>query len=299
MTQTNEEAMQVACLLKEQTRMHVRLIQSNDSFRLCDLNEIRYFNRLLDIRPENQLIYDDKWKEAKKELERIFGDTSSWDICLNILSDFEMLYSRKYRSDWEIYLFESKLEDFYSLQGDTVVVSTIHKAKGKEFDTVFLLLAGNQELTNDKKREIYVAVTRSKQYLSICLNEHFLKIIPTEYALFNTDPASYPIPDKLPFSLTHKDVWLDYFLSSYRQSKIWHLRSGDPLQLIKGGCADLSGNEILRFSGKFLAMVTYWKKKGYIMKNAFVNFVLYWKKQGDQMEEVRIVLPQVEFEKVK
>jgi ATP-dependent DNA helicase RecQ len=32
------------------------------------------------------------------------------------------------------------LEDFYSENGETIFVSTIHKSKGREFDNVYLML---------------------------------------------------------------------------------------------------------------------------------------------------------------
>lgn len=68
-----------------------------------------------------------------------------------IIQNFEQLYPCKYRSDWETYLFESKLEDFYAVRGETIVVSTIHKAKGKEFDNVFLLLNDNRDIIGNTK----------------------------------------------------------------------------------------------------------------------------------------------------
>lgn len=51
LTQTNWEAIQVACLLKDK-RMPVRLIQSNEGFRLCDMDEMRFFNRILGSQAE-------------------------------------------------------------------------------------------------------------------------------------------------------------------------------------------------------------------------------------------------------
>lgn len=296
LTQTNEEALQIARFLQEKN-MPVRLTQSNGGFRLCDLNEIRHFNRLLELRPDLHLIEEDKWEEAKRNLKTEFGNTPSWEVCRGIILNFEQLYQRKYRSDWEIYLFESKLEDFYASQGETIIVSTIHSAKGKEFDNVFLLLEDIRKITADKLREIYVAITRAKRNLSIHLNEHFRPVIPEDYAIVENNSAIYPVPERLPFSLTHKEVWLDFFLSADRQKAIANLKSGTSLLLIEGGCTDASGREIIRFSSRFKTLIDKWRAKGYEPKEAIVRFIVYWKKQEDNAKEVRIVLAEVVLER--
>jgi ATP-dependent DNA helicase RecQ len=60
------------------------------------------------------------------------------EICLNIIKDFETTNSKtKYKSDLEKFVRESKLEDFFNEYGETVFVSTIYKAKGKEFYNFF------------------------------------------------------------------------------------------------------------------------------------------------------------------
>jgi ATP-dependent DNA helicase RecQ len=60
---------------------------------------------------------------------------------LNLIRDFEDCNpKKKYKSDFETFVRESKLEDFYNENGETVFVSTIHKAKGKEFDNIFIML---------------------------------------------------------------------------------------------------------------------------------------------------------------
>ncbi|HEX2955487.1 MAG TPA: ATP-binding domain-containing protein [Chitinispirillaceae bacterium] len=81
---------------------------------------------------------------------------------------------------------DAKLEDFITTNGETIFVSTIHKAKGKEFDTVFIMLNGCNPDTDDKRRQLYVAMTRAKHKLSIHLNGHYLDDITTCGHQFNT-----------------------------------------------------------------------------------------------------------------
>lgn len=297
LTLTNEDAMLIAFLLREQG-MPVRLVQSNDGFRLSDLNEIHYFNDLLDISADACLIETGRWEWAKRELKNLFFNTPSWEICSNMIVKFESLYGdRKYRSDWETFLFESSMEDFYSYKGGEICVSTIHKAKGKEFENVFLLLNDDSKPYDSRLREIYVAITRAKQFLSIHLNDCYLNLIPKAYAGFQVDTKDYPMPEYLYFTLTHKDVWLDYFINSLRQDIIEKLRSGSVLHLIDGGCAVDNRIEVLKFSTKFNSVIKQWQQKGYGLHQAFVNFIVFWKKQDDNREEVRIILPKISLKR--
>lgn len=294
LTKTNEEAVFIACLLQEHG-LPTRLVQTNSgSFNLGDLIEIRYFNSALALNQDTYFIDDERWEAAKRRFKREFGHTQSWEVCRSLILNFEQTYSRKYLSDWTNYLFESKLEDFYSVQGEAIVVSTIHKAKGKEFDNVFLLLNNVESLTDERKREIYVAITRAKQNLSIHLKGDYLDYLAGGLAQFEIDKNIYPAPQSLCYTLTHRDLWLDNFINNHCQDAVNKLKSGMPLRLTEKGCTDYSNNEILRFSKKFQTTVSELIQKGYKLKEASVNFVVYWKKQEDQIE-VKIVLPKVVF----
>ena len=46
---------------------------------------------------------------------------------MNIIKDFETINPyKKYKSDLEVFIRESKLEDFFNENGETIFVSTIH-----------------------------------------------------------------------------------------------------------------------------------------------------------------------------
>ena len=53
------------------------------------------------------------------------------------VEQFEQINKVKYLSDFKEFVFESSVEDFCDVSGADVVVSTIHKAKGREFDDVY------------------------------------------------------------------------------------------------------------------------------------------------------------------
>ena len=57
-------------------------------------------------------------------------------------------------SDLFNFLCESEIGDFQNAEKDEIVVSTIHKSKGREFDNVFLVLKDIKQLT-DKENGAY------------------------------------------------------------------------------------------------------------------------------------------------
>ncbi|HFB61971.1 MAG TPA: RecQ family ATP-dependent DNA helicase, partial [Bacteroidetes bacterium] len=210
LTKTNEEALQVAGLLSK-NGIPAKLIQSNNSFSLYDLYEIRFFLFALHLQDDTFILGDEAWNSARHDLAQRFSRSTRLELCMNILRDFEAANpKKKYRSDFEVFLRESKMEDFTSGDIETVVVSTIHKAKGKEFDNVYLML-NNPVLNGDsEKRELYVALTRAKNNLSIHLNNPVFDRFITGDVHFEKDTATYPEQELIVLQLTHKDAWLDF-----------------------------------------------------------------------------------------
>ncbi|HAA37395.1 MAG TPA: hypothetical protein DCE00_00830, partial [Firmicutes bacterium] len=140
LTQTNDEALQVTGMLLD-NGVPARLIQTNDGFNLFDLVEVRYFWEKISADLLSPLLDEDSWKTAKQALRKRYGRSEVLDLCQRMIKDFETIYPhRKYKSDFAVFIKESRLEDFYPEARDTIFVSTIHKAKGKEFDNIFLLL---------------------------------------------------------------------------------------------------------------------------------------------------------------
>ncbi len=294
LTKTNDEALQITGLLMK-NGMKARLIQSNDGFNLYNLLEIRFFLNLIHMDDSSYTISDDTWSKACWELKRKYGDSANFDIAANVIGDFEQTNPRtKYKSDLEMFIRESKLEDFFGVNSETIFVSTIHKAKGREFDNVFLLLNHFNIDTDERKRLLYVGMTRAKSSLTIHCNENYLDNIKTEGLNIYLDLEQYMHPAHLAMQLTHKDVWLDFFI--HRQDVIDKLKSGDVLSFDGEYCRTAKGVPLLRLSQKAARQIRAWINKGYQPKDAQVRFIVYWQKQ-DSEEEIKIVLPEVHLEK--
>lgn len=294
LTKTNDEALQITGLLLRQG-MKAKLIQTNDSFSLYNLLEVRYFLSQLNLADDVYIISDDVWGKAKRELTNNFKNSSKFDICTNIIKDFEETNpKRKYKSDLDVFIRESKLENFFTENGETIFVSTIHKAKGKEFDNIFLILENFNLATDEGKRQLYVGMTRAKHNLCIHLNEGHLDDLVAENLERVEDRETHLPPNQLAVHLTYKDVQLWYFEAI--QQKISLILSGDVLTISDGGCKDSKGNSILKFSKKFAEFIAYQEQKGYKLKEAKVNFIVYWKKENEE-KEIKVILPELFFGK--
>ncbi len=186
------------------------------------------------------------------------------------------------------------MEDFSDGPDDEVVVATMHKAKGREFDHVFLLLDNFDLITDEKKRLLYVAMTRAKQNLIIHLNAPFMDDMSVQgMERINNHEKQFP-PNQLVMNLSHKDIWLDYFMG--RQHEISQLKSGDELIVRENRCLDKNGIPVLKFSRSFSNELERCRQTGYTSVRAAVNYIVYWRKE-DSDKEIRIILPELYLKK--
>ena len=290
LTKTNEEASQVLGLLLKNA-INAKLIQSNDGFHLCNLYELRYFTDLILKNESSPQVSDEDWNEAKSKVSTDLRQSSKLQLVIAIANSFEKTNTkRKYKSDWNAFVLESKIEDFLNIDSEIIYISTIHKSKGKEFDNVFMMLNGFLPDTNEKKKQFYVGVTRAKNNLSIHYNGDYLKGITAKELIHNNDTNDYPEPEQITLQLTHKDVYLGFFENA--QAEISNLFSGSILNI---GLEELRNNfdkPVLKFSKKFSEELSEKLRRGYKLKGAKVNFKVYWlnAKTGN---EIQIILPEI------
>lgn len=294
LTKTNDEALQISGLLLKHG-IQSKLIQTNDSFNLFNLDEVRFLVNQLKTQEDVFVISDDLWDSAKSELLIKYHKSDKLEICNNLIKDFELTNpKRKFFSDLESFIRESKLEDFYNNKGETIYVSTIHKAKGKEFDNVFLMLENYNPTSDSAKRLLYVAMTRAKQNLTIHINSNFLEELDTNDLDSICDSKDYSQPNELAIHMTFKDVWLGFF--SHKQALISQMVSGDILTISGDEGFNSNGLSVLKFSQNFKIKINELRKKNYFLKQAKVNFIVYWL-NDETKEEIKIILPELLFER--
>ena len=260
LTVTNEQTLQVAHLLRQQGK-HVRLIQATEDFRFINLAEVRYFKKQLG-QSEESIVSHEQWTHAKQRTEEAYATSTCLDAMRKFFAEFEATHKVYYRSDLREFTLESNIEDFIATEKDTVFVSTIHKAKGREFDTVYLLLGGIREMNVEMLRAIYVGITRAKHRLFICNDTSFLSSQPS-----------------IAISLSMHDVVLDYFRD--RKEKVLKLRSGDTLHYSNGYLISQQGDYIAYLSKGMRKRMEELQQKGYEVTSAEVSYILAWRRREE------------------
>ena len=261
LTRTNEETMQVAYEL-ERRGLHVTIAQSMGDFRFGNLAEVRYFLKQLGGKDE-VTISKEKWNVAKQRTLEMYASSTCLGIMQHFFADFEVTHSSYYRSDLREYIFESNIEDFIAADDKSIFVSTIHKAKGREFDTVYLLSPIPDGRDINEMRAYYVGLTRAKKNLYLVTNP------PTEYS-------------SLSIALNMRDVWLDFFKG--RKAIVLRLRSGEKLHYNDGYLLNEQEINVAALSASGKDKLKTWTDKGYEVTSAKVSYTLAWRPKDSETE---------------
>lgn len=290
LTRTNADAMNIVGLMQK-NNMSAKIIQTNMHFNLSNLVELRAFSQEFKAKDEEYTILPNVWQRAKYNLNKNFKNSANLSGCLKLIRDFEETNPKtKYKSDFEQFVRESKMEDFFAVTDDAILVSTIHQAKGREFDNVFLALSEYQEIDDSTLRAIYVAMTRAKNNLYIhYIGDYFEDIISN--ISHRTEEQIYAAPTEIILSLTHRDINLGGFEEF--QTEIDALVSGDILEADCQACS-IHDKQIVNYSQRFAEQVERLECKGYSPKFASVKNIVYWWDK-DTQKEIKIVLPEIHF----
>lgn len=290
LTNTNQEALLILGILKQQN-IPAKLIQSIDGFDMYDIAEIRYFLKMLNKENTSPVYSCNQWDSAVKALQEQYSNSACLPVIINILHTFEETNEKKYRTDFEMFLHESKIEDFYTNESGIITISTIHKSKGREFDNVYMLLSNVNMSSDEENRKLYVGMTRAKNLLHI----HYFNDTFDQYSEYATtdeiDLHTYPKPSELIFQLSHRDVYLDFFKD--KKSLILKLKSGMPLA-VKGNRLYMQINgrltPVLQFSSKCNEAIKQLIASGYMPYDAVIRFICAWKGKEDTTESAVILV---------
>ena len=281
LTHTNEESVIITALLRRYG-ISAKLIQSMDGFAFCNMAEVRYLMKYISKRVSSPLISDDLWQEAKQATFAAYNGSQSLSYVKRCTELFEQTNKNKYFNDFKEFVMESSLEDFCDLSGAEVVVSTIHKSKGCEFDDVYMMISGGYIKDDNLMRRYYVGITRAKNRLFIHTNcDLFSRLGADKYSV---DDKQYSMPEEIVLQLSHKDVFLGYFKGIKRE--VLSLKSGNQLIYRDFTLYETVNNKpVGRLSQKMQYTLMEWKERGYDVKSATVRFIVAWKPKDAPKEE--------------
>ena len=298
LTQTNEEAVIMLALLHSHG-IKAKLVQSLDGLRFWNLAEVRYFLKKIDQgikETKSPIIPDDIWEAAKQQTFQKYATSQALPYLRRSLQVFEQTNRAKYYSDLREFVFESSVEDFCDISKSDIVVSTIHKAKGHEFDHVLMLITHPEHPTDDILRRYYVGMTRAKRTLTIHTNGNLFDSLKSAQHLY--DAQAYDEPNEIVLQLSHKDVNLGF--SKPHKDAILCLRSGMPLTYHDHClCLPSTGRDIAQLSINMKEKLGKWELKGYKVTAARIRFIVAWKSKDAPRDEKEsaIVLADLVMEK--
>lgn len=306
LTRTNIEALQVSSMLKT-LGYKVKLMAGFDGFRVSDLFEIRCFDQKLSSEVgESGIIFETLWDLALDWFGSGFKQSPHYETCMALIKKFDHANpDKKLLVEWREFCREVNMEDAINPDSESIVVSTMHKAKGKEYDHVMMLVVDYDCTTDESRRLLYVASTRAKKTLQIHTNIDFYDKIESKNITRKSYTGELSEPLGYEMILGHKDVSLNSFKYRVPLSILRTIKTGDTLKKdikIFGeseapGLAKENQGNLLLFSKKFVTeQYNPMIKKGYDITSASAEYIVYWYNKDDE-KEYKIVLPRLKFEK--
>jgi ATP-dependent DNA helicase RecQ len=147
-------------------------IAERAGFKLANLAELRRFTLALHGFAGDDPTFDPvDIAKASAEVRRLFEGSTRLETFKAVLNAFVKEYDEYYFTLWESFLSEISFEEFEDF--GKLVVSTMHKSKGREFDRVVAVVP-NRPHDEEWLRLLYVAFTRAKHRLTIVTDDHKL-----------------------------------------------------------------------------------------------------------------------------
>ena len=294
LTPTNDQASQIYTELLKQGKEAI-LLKGRLNFKLINLDELRTFS---DYFKDNTIITSDEWNNAIAKFKEQFKDNELLNGILKLLNEFRVTTDVMYMSDLRQLLIETELTDLNVNNNEKIVVSTMHNAKGREFDHVFMYAISYGEIKDETFRMMYVAMTRAKQSLFI----HYVgrKIFEYRYIkniVYKEDSNEREDIEEIFVELSLADINLNSF--KINQNIIRNkVKQGDELELTEDGFRFKGTNRKIYFSKAFKEDFVKKQDANFIPIKAYVNHLVFWFDK-EELKEYLTVLPKIHFIKQK
>lgn len=277
LAKTNEMVLNIYSLLQD-NNIEAKYLIEREKFELKNIVELVEFDKLLNSHLDDDIAYKESYFEnALKIIENRFKNSTNLPLIYKIVDKFLNESDNYYVSQWITYLDEIKLEDFESYKKN-IVVSTIHKSKGLEFDKVYLLVDENPAKDEDK-RLFYVGMTRAKSELNILRRGKDI-INKKNYIKYFYDDKEYLFKNK---TFTHvmslEDISLGFDYEIYGANNL--LISGVKLTIEKrekfrNWCLIFKNKKVGTFSNRFNLIIQEKLEKGFVFKDCIVEYIVLW-----------------------
>lgn len=301
LTHRNEEALLLYSLLR-QRGIPAQLLAEQSGFQVRQILEVAAFSHWLakTIKDQSGSILDEDWKKVRDHTLRHFRHSGNLELIRRLIQSFESVNPKKFQSNWNQYLREIRPSDLYAPEEERLLVATMHKVKGKEFDNVFILLQHYPMQTEEQRRVLYVALTRAKKYLQLHTNSIDFPVERIPRLNYQRDNRSWAAPQLLLLQCGLSDIWLGFCTTSEVQAAIRPLLPGMPLEAIAGHTAFQSakGEIVCRLSKAFQQKLQKHFSQGYALKKVTIAHIVMWY-DPKSARNYRVVLPGFELIKAQ
>jgi len=276
---TNDEVMQVYSLLQE-NGIGAKYIIDRDGFKLKNLAELFEFDKILQsCLVDKNSFKESDFEDALKVIEQKYKTSSRLQLLYKIVDRFISENDEYYLSYWLSYIDEIKLEDFDN--HSRVVVSTMHKSKGMEFDSVFVLVHQNKK--QDKNiRLYYVAMTRAKHNLYILRKGRGDILDKKEYLKYHLDTNIYDEEDSVfTYIMNLKDIYLGFNSQKYGHIDFF---AGDRIDFNLRGCyvyMMCNNKSVGSLSKDFKEVLDKKLRSGFKIQSIIIDSVVMWYNQNE------------------
>ena len=285
----NEQVLDIYSILKEDTTLDVSYLLKNEGFHLYMLEEIFAFSQFIEsnLNADDNIISQKLFDDAKEFLRKQYSESGKLSIALKHIDEFEEKHDLLTLSFWNNYTYEVFAGTLDSTQSK-IVVSTIHRSKGKEFDEVHVVLQRehNQKNPDYFKRLYYVALSRAKSllYIHSFPRQSFQTLESLDIEVQeNTTTAFNPINKRI-LIMQLEDVYLSYLSRSPHSQKYVsenRIMAGTLVKLSMhndgNGFSIFHNNTVIgRTSKKFTQKLKQSMSKGYVIGECEVEYVAKW-----------------------
>lgn len=293
LTHTNDEALTLQSYL---------LDFNIDSNLLLDMEQKYNWRNLLEIYDFNQEIFlslrDEKFSfnlmnRVFLNIENRYRDSINFEKVRLIKNKFIEIGVESYK-EWNQFLNDLDNE-FFEKSRYKVTITTIHKAKGKEFSNVILLdhkSRHNYHLNDSCIRKYYVSITRAKNNFLICTNQnHFDKFEIENHQI----KKNIKKPQKQIIYMSLRDISLSLSIKYQKSILELNLLAGCELEL-NSYYLIYKNYRVAQISKKFQEKINYFVKKDYQILKIVVDSIVYWRDKNALDRDLKQVLCKFIFE---
>ncbi len=134
----NDTVMQIYSSLLSHGKQ-VRYLIDSQLLKLSNMLELRYFDNLLKQRYPDSTEYSIKMmSQILDEVSQVYKQSKNIKLLKQVINRYLSTYGTNAVSFWNSYLQEIELEQFNDEIESQFIVSTIHKSKGREFESLIM-----------------------------------------------------------------------------------------------------------------------------------------------------------------